>query len=71
MKNKHEVIYNMCILFCPEYINMNKHEAKNLYNLMELLYNEDLEPFLKKKLKRKNLFGEENGPKRRKRKTRP
>ena len=70
MKNKHDVIYSMCLLFDPDYDKLDNTQAKNLYNLMEKLYNEDLEPFLKHKLKIKNLFGETNVPKRRKRRTR-
>lgn len=69
MNSKQEVIHSMCITFRPDYENMPKNEAKYLYILMERLYNEDLEPFLKKKLNRTNLFGETNAPRRRKRKT--
>lgn len=70
MKNKHDVIHSMCLFFRPDYVDMNQSEAKSLYNLMEVLYNEDLEPYLKQRLNRKNLFGEKNAPKRHKRNTR-
>jgi hypothetical protein len=48
---------------------MTDFEAKMLYKIMESLYNDDIEPLLKRKLNRKNLFGEDNAPRRRKRKT--
>jgi hypothetical protein len=81
MKSKEEVIYSMCVLYRPDYdirknegdpswiLGMTEMEAKMLYKIMEALYNDDIEPLLKRKLNRKNLFGEDNAPRRRKRKT--
>jgi hypothetical protein len=81
MKSKEEVIYSMCVLYRPDYdirknegdpswiLGMTDVEAKMLYKIMESLYNDDIEPLLKRKLNRKNLFGEDNAPRRRKRKT--
>jgi hypothetical protein len=81
MKSKEEVIYSMCLTYRPDYeirkepndpswiTGMTEYEAKMLYKTMEALYNDDIEPLLKRKLNRKNLFGEENAPRRRKRKT--
>jgi hypothetical protein len=81
MKSKEEVIYSMCLTYRPDYeirkniddppwiLGMTETEAKMLYKVMEALYNDDIEPLLKRKLNRKNLFGEDNAPRRRKRKT--
>jgi hypothetical protein len=81
MNSKQEVIHSMCVLYRPDYdirkepndpswiLGMTEYEAKMLYKIMESLYNDDIEPLLKRKLNRKNLFGEENAPHRRKRKT--
>jgi hypothetical protein len=81
MKSKEEVIYSMCVLYRPDYeirknkgdpswiLGMTDFEAKMLYKIMESLYNDDLEPLLQGMLNRRNLFGEDNAPRRRKRKT--
>ena len=81
MKSKEEVIYSMCVTYRPDYeirkdpndpswlVGMTEDEAKMLYKVMESLYNDDIEPVLKKRLNRNNLFGEVNAPRRRKRKT--
>lgn len=69
--NKKDIIKGMCLFYDPNYNKLDKTEARNLYNLMERLYNEDLEPYLKHRLNRSNLYGETNASKRRKRKTRP
>ena len=80
MKSKEEVIYSMCVTYRPDYeirkeltdppwiVGMTEYEAKMLYKVMESLYN-DIEPLLKRMLNRKNLFGEESAPRKRKRKT--
>ena len=80
MKSKEEVIYSMCLTYRPDYkirkmsddppwtLGMTEHEAKMLYKIMEALYNDDIEPLLKRRLNRNNLFGEDNAPRRRKRK---
>lgn len=80
MKSKEEVIHSMCITYRPDYgirkkptdpswlIGMTEQEAKMLYKVMESLYNDDIEPLLKKMLNRNNLFGEKNAPRKRKRK---
>lgn len=81
MKSKEDVIYSMCVTYRPDYeirkepddpswlVGMTETDAKMLYKIMESLYNDDIEPLLKRMLNRNNLFGEEHAPKRRKRKT--
>jgi hypothetical protein len=78
MKSKEEVIYSMCVLYRSDYdikknegdpswiLGMTDFEAKMLYKIMESLYNDDLEPLLQGMLNRRNLFGEDNAPRRRK-----
>ena len=81
MNSKEEVIYSMCLTYRPDYeirktdgdppwvSGMTEYEAKMLYKTMESLYNDDLEPLLKRMLNRNNLFGEKNAPRKRKRNT--
>lgn len=80
MKSKEEVIHSMCLDYRHDYdirkldtdppwtSGLTEKDAKILYKVMESLYNDDIEPQLKKILNRKNLFGEDNAPHRRKRK---
>jgi hypothetical protein len=59
MKNKEEIIHNMCMTYRHDYglrksdndppwlAGMTENDAKMLYKTMEQIYNNDIEPFLK------------------------
>jgi len=66
MKTREEIIHSMCMTYRHDYglrkedgdpswtSGMTKKDADMLYKTMEQIYNNDIEPLLKKKHKHKN-----------------
>lgn len=60
MKTKEEIIHSMCMTYRHDYglrkspndpswtAGMTEQDAKSLYKIMEQIYNNDIEPLLKK-----------------------
>ena len=68
MKSKEEIIHDMCMTYRHDYglrkndndppwtAGMTEYDAKQLYKVMEQIYNNDIEPILKH-------YEEKNAPK--------
>ena len=66
MKNKEQIINDMCMTYRHDYglrkfpgepnwtAGMTEQDAKMLYKTMEQIYNNDIEPLLRKKHNHKN-----------------